>query len=116
VLIWKNPGGGGDSQVAATGFDLRVEQELKALRDAPSGEAHERLIQLTRTFHEQLPTISLGVLLSRALSRAKRWTTWRSSASALVSEKYQVDANLAGWRGHVLDEATKLQDRFDRND
>jgi hypothetical protein len=68
VLIGKNPGGGGDSQMAATGFDLRVERELKALRDAPSGEALQHLAQLTRTFHEQLPTIGMGVLLNRVLA------------------------------------------------
>lgn len=68
VLIGKNPGGGGDSQVAAIEFDLRVEQELKALRDGHSGEAAERLAKLTRTFHEQLPTIGMGVLLNRVLT------------------------------------------------
>lgn len=68
VFIGKNPGGGGDSQVAATGHDLKVEQELKALRDGPEDEAVFRLAQLTRTFHEQLPTIGMGVLLNRVLA------------------------------------------------
>ena len=68
VLIGKNPGGGGDSQVVATGYDLKVEQELKALRDGSEGEAVPRLAQLTRTFHEQLPTIGMGVLLNRVLA------------------------------------------------
>lgn len=68
VLIGKNPGGGGDSQVAATGFDLKVEQELKDLRDGSEDEAVLRLAQLTRTFHEQLPTIGMGVLLNRVLA------------------------------------------------
>lgn len=70
VLIAKNPGGGGDSQVETTALDARVIARLKALRDSEAATASGLLDELTDAYHAQLPTIGMGVLLNRVLSRA----------------------------------------------
>ena len=70
VLIAKNPGGGGDSQVETTELDARVIARLKALRDSEAANASGLLDELTDAYHTQLPTIGMGVLLNRVLSRA----------------------------------------------
>ncbi len=70
VLIAKNPGGGGDSQVETTALDARVIAQLKALRDSEGDSATHLLDELTDAYHAQLPTIGMGVLLNRVLSRA----------------------------------------------
>lgn len=70
VLIAKNPGGGGDSQVETTALDARVVGWLKALRDSEETNASGLLDELTEAYHTQLPTIGMGVLLNRVLSRA----------------------------------------------
>lgn len=70
VLIAKNPGGGGDSQVQTTALDARVIARLKALRDSEAANTSGSLDELTDAYHAQLPTIGMGVLLNRVLSRA----------------------------------------------
>ncbi|MGF6348136.1 hypothetical protein [Variovorax sp. W2I14] len=70
VLIAKNPGGGGDSQVETTALDASVIARLKALRDSEGDHATLLLDELTDAYHSQLPTIGMGVLLNRVLSRA----------------------------------------------
>lgn len=70
VLIAKNPGGGGDSQVEATALDAKVISQLKALRDGEDTSFTGLLDELTETYHAQLPTIGMGVLLNRVLARA----------------------------------------------
>ncbi|MET3515631.1 hypothetical protein ABIC63_003415 [Pseudacidovorax sp. 1753] len=69
VLVAKNPGGGGDSQVAPTALDLDVQRRLYALRDEQETSPVELLEGVTRAFHAQLPTIGMGVLLRRVLAR-----------------------------------------------
>lgn len=69
VFIAKNPGGGGDSQVAPTALDLEVQRRLFALRDDGNTPLGELLEGVTRAFHTQLPTIGMGVLLGRVLTR-----------------------------------------------
>jgi hypothetical protein len=70
VLIAKNPGGGGDSQVETTALDASVIARLKALRESEGSSATPLLDELTDAYHAQLPTIGMGVLLNRVLSRA----------------------------------------------
>jgi len=70
VLIAKNPGGGGDSQVETTALDAKVVAGLKALRDSEETSASGLLDELTEAYHTQLSTIGMGVLLNRVLSRA----------------------------------------------
>lgn len=70
VLIAKNPGGGGDSQAATTALDARVIAQLKALRGGEDASATGLLDELTGVYHAQLPTIGMGVLLNRVLSRS----------------------------------------------
>jgi hypothetical protein len=70
VLVAKNPGGGGDSQVETTALDARVIAKLKALRDSEEASASGLLDELTDAYHTQLPTIGMGVLLNRMLPRA----------------------------------------------
>lgn len=69
VLIAKNPGGGGDSQVAPSALDLELQRQLFALRDDEQTAPDTLLEGVTRAFHTQLPTIGMGVLLGRVLSR-----------------------------------------------
>ncbi|WP_076511792.1 hypothetical protein [Pseudacidovorax sp. RU35E] len=69
VLIAKNPGGGGDSQVAPTALDLEVQRRLLALRDDADGSTAALLEGVTLAFHAQLPSIGIGVLLARVLAR-----------------------------------------------
>jgi hypothetical protein len=69
VLIAKNPGGGGDSQVETTALDASVIARLKAMRDSEGSSATPLLDELTDAYHAQLPTIGMGVLLNRVLSR-----------------------------------------------
>lgn len=69
VLIAKNPGGGGDSQVAPTALDLEVQKRLLSLRDDTTSSPVELLDRVTQAFHTQLPTIGMGVLLGRVLAR-----------------------------------------------
>lgn len=69
VLIAKNPGGGGDSQVAPSALDLEVQRQLFALRDDEHTAPDTLLEAVTRAFHTQLPTIGMGVQLGRVLSR-----------------------------------------------
>lgn len=69
VFVAKNPGGGGDSQVEPTALDLEVQRSLFALRDDMGTPPVDLLEGATRAFHTQLPTIGMGVLLSRVLTR-----------------------------------------------
>jgi hypothetical protein len=69
VLIAKNPGGGGDGRVAPSALDLEVQRQLFALRDDEQTAPDTLLEAVTRAFHTQLPTIGMGVLLGRVLSR-----------------------------------------------
>ena len=50
VLIAKNPGGGGDSQVETTELDARVIARLKALRDSEAANASGLLDELTDAY------------------------------------------------------------------
>lgn len=69
VFIAKNPGGGGDSQGEPTALDLEVQRRLYALWDDTNTPPVELLEGATRAFHTQLPTIGMGVLLGRVLTR-----------------------------------------------
>jgi len=94
-------------------------EKLKAEHEQQQVESRQKLRSLKALMEQRAQSSVTGGGMNRPVRRTLGTVLdpeIERQAKKIVSEKYQVDANLAGWRGHVLDEAKKIQDQLDNKD
>ncbi len=94
-------------------------QKLKAEHVQRQEESREKLRALKAVFEQRAQASAIGSGKNRPPKRTLGTVLdpeVERKAKQIVSERYQVDADLPGWRGLVLQEAKKIEDEHENND
>lgn len=93
--------------------------KLKVEHEQRQAESREKLRSLKAMFAQRTQASVVGSGKTRPEKRTLGTVLApeiERRAKQIVSEKYQVDANLPGWRGLVLQEAKKIEDEHQNDD
>ena len=87
-------------------------QKLKAEHERSQEESRQKLRALKAVFEQRAQASAIGSGKNRPAKRTLGTVLdpeVERKAKKIVSERYQVDADLPGWRGLVLQEAKKIE-------
>jgi len=94
-------------------------EKLKAEHAQRQEESREKLRSLKAVFEQRAQASAIGSAKNRLAKRTLGTVLdpeVERRAKNIVSERYQVDADLPGWRGLVLQAAKKIEDEHQNND
>lgn len=94
-------------------------EKLKVEHEKRQAESRQKLRSLKAMFERRAQASVIGSAKNRSEKRTLGTVLdpeIERRAKKIVSERYQVDADLPGWRGLVLQAAKKIEDEHHNND